>query len=417
MNEKFEKSKIDLKSDNDIKSEKSNNNYFQVDIMKTLMIILVILDHSTTHEFLAQYGSALWERIAIPGFIVVMGFNLGTSFSEKKITTFKEAYSKEYFISKMKRYIIPYIILYFIQGIINLLVNYYFQSQLIEVFPYDFEGLRLIGFTFFWGPGMWFIPVLFGSILVFPALYIFFNEAPLGTFISCFAIEWFIHYLTSSIYSTEFHFTMFFFTYNIFSFFSGIVMGLWISKDREIFSKNNIIFWIFLPISLICLSVYAFGGYGEFRNILNIFNAGWIIGDYNFLTFPYTAFLFLIILKLFPKNSMNKLSKIIKTISRSTYHILLVQILYFSIIYHFWFIDGVGFDSHPIDYLWFYPLSLLISCSGGIIWQILESKFYKKIDENKIYGTIYKLLFSLAVVFYVIFLFSRYIFFFVYPIP
>ena len=144
----------------------------------------------------------------------------------------------------------------------------------------------------------------------------------------------------------------------------------------------------------------------------------WIGGDYNFLSFPYSAFLFLIVMKIFPKNPESKFSKIIKKISKSTYHILLFQILYFSIAYHFWFSIADGFDSHPIDYLWYYPLNLLITITGGIIWQTLESKFYKeKMTENKTYGIIYKILLGLAVIFYIFFLFSRYIFFLVYPIP
>jgi hypothetical protein len=408
MNELFEKSDID---------QKSSNNYFQVDIMKTWMIFLVILDHSTTHGFLGQYGSALWERIAIPGFIVVMGFNLGISFNEKGITTLKEAYSKEYFVSRMKRYIIPYIILYLIQGIIYLIVHIYFPSEIIEVMPYDLEGLRLLGFTFFWGPGMWFIPVLFGSILIFPLLYVCFKKAPITTFMACFVIEWAMHLLAFNIYFGNWYFTKMFFQTHIFYMFSGIGMGLWISEDHEIFSLRNIIIWILLPISLIYLIIYAARGYGVLRDVLDVLNLNWIGGDYNFLSFPYSAFLFLIILKIFPKNSEIKFSRIIKKISRSTYHILLVQILYFSIAYHFWFSIADGFDSHPVDYLWYYPLNLLITITGGIIWQTLESKFYKKINENKIYRIIYKIMFILATIFYINFLFSRYNFFLEYPIP
>ncbi|MHA1511759.1 MAG: acyltransferase family protein [Promethearchaeota archaeon] len=407
---------IDLKSDNDLKSDK---NYFQVDIMKAWMIILVILDHSTTHDFLSQYWSPFWERIAIPGFIVIMGFNLGISFKEKGITTLKEAYSKEYFVSKMKRYIIPYIILYFIQAIIYLFVNVIFHPSLIDIGNYDFSGYMMLGYTPFWGPGMWFIPALFGSILVFPLLYICFKKSPIITFIACFAIEWIFHNLAFYIYSEGGFVTRTFFSNHIFFLFSGIGMGLWFSKDYEINSTQNVfITWILLPLSLLYLLVYSISGFYELYVLMYRFGFGWIMGDYNFLSFPYSAVLFLIILKIFPKNSENGFSKIIKKISRSTYHILLFQILYFSIAYHFWFSIADGFDSHPIDYLWYYPLNLLITITGGIIWQTLESKFYKKINENKIYGIIYKILFRLAVGFYVFFLFSRYIFLLVYyPIP
>ena len=415
MNEKLEISENDLKSDADLKSGK---NYFQVDIMKAWMIFLVILDHSTTHDFLSQYGSALWERIAIPGFVVIMGFNLGISFKEKGITTLKEAYSNEYFVSKMKRYIIPYIILYFIQTIIYLFVNVIFHPLLIDNGNYDFSGYVMLGYTPFWGPGMWFIPALFGSILVFPLLYICYKKTPITTFIACFIIEWIMHNLAFNLYPSPGWFTRQFFSTHIFYMFSGIGMGLWISDDHELNSPRNVIItWILLPLSLIYLIIYAIFGFGGLWQIMYEFGFGWIGGDYNFLSFPYTVILFLIILKIFPKNLENKYSKIIKKISRSTYHILLVQILYFSIAYHFWFSIADGFNSHPIDYLWYYPLNLLITFTGGIIWQTLESKFYKKINENKIYGIIYKILFSLAVVFFIIFLFSRYIFFIVYPIP
>jgi len=412
--ENYKNSDDELKSDVDLKS---SNYFFQVDIMKTWMIFLVILDHSTTHVFLSQYYSALWERIAIPGFIVVMGFNLGISFKEKGITTLKEAYSKEYFVSKMKRYVIPYIVLYLIQVIIYLFVNIIFHPAIIDNGNYDFSGYMLLGYTPFWGPGMWFIPALLGTILIFPLLYVCFKKTPITTFLACFLIEWTMHFLASNIYSNSWFFTKIFFVTHIFYMFSGIGLGLWISEEQKIFSIRNMILWILLPFSLIYLIYYAVRGFGTLRSLMYILDLGWIGGDYNFLSFPYSAFLFLILLKIFPKNSENRLSKIIKKISRATYHILLFQILYFSIAYHFWFSIADGFDSHPIDYLWYYPLNILICFTGGIIWKTLESNFYKKINENKIYGIIYKILFSLAVIFYIIFLFSRYFFFIVYPIP
>jgi len=365
---------------------------------------------------MSQFWSPLWERIAIPGFVVIMGFNLGISYKEKGITTLKEAYSKEYFVSKMKRYIIPYIILYFIQTIIFLFVNVIFQPEMIEVAPYYFSEYMMLGYTPFYGPGMWFMPALFGSILVFPLLYIGYKKAPIATFIACFIIEWLMHTLAFNTYSERWV-TRQFFSTHIYCMFSGIGMGLWISDDHDIYSVRNTIIWMLLPMSLIYLFIYSIFGFYDLNVFLYYIGLGWIGGDYNFLAFPYSAFLFLIILKIFPKNSEKGFSKIIKKISRSTYHILLFQILYFSIAYHFWFSIADGFDSHPTDYLWYYPLNLLITITGGIIWQTLESKFYKKIKENKIYGIIYKILFSFALGFYVFFLFSRYIFFLVYPIP
>ena len=65
-----------------LETEKENN-FFQIDFMKCFMMVLVILDHSTTHSYMHQFYSPLWQRIAIPLFLVIMGFNMGISFKKK----------------------------------------------------------------------------------------------------------------------------------------------------------------------------------------------------------------------------------------------------------------------------------------------------------------------------------------------
>jgi len=59
----------------DFKEEKKK--YFQVDLLKSLMIFLVILDHTVAYANLYGKGFELWERIAIPMFLIIMGFNMG----------------------------------------------------------------------------------------------------------------------------------------------------------------------------------------------------------------------------------------------------------------------------------------------------------------------------------------------------
>ena len=105
------------------KSEESKH-YFQIDAWKALMILFVIMDHTFTHAFLRQFYSSFWERISIPILLIVMGFNMGKSFKRKGYTEMSQLYSWDYFESKFKRYIAPYLILYAAHTILYLLERY-----------------------------------------------------------------------------------------------------------------------------------------------------------------------------------------------------------------------------------------------------------------------------------------------------
>jgi hypothetical protein len=62
--------------------EVKDKHFFQVDAIKAAMIFLVIYDHTIPWVIKGEIGVALWERISIPVFLVIMGFNMGLSFSK-----------------------------------------------------------------------------------------------------------------------------------------------------------------------------------------------------------------------------------------------------------------------------------------------------------------------------------------------
>ena len=61
----------------------SRERFFQIDFLKTAMIFLVIFDHVVSWGVKNDIGVSLWERICIPVFLVIMGFNMGVSFQRK----------------------------------------------------------------------------------------------------------------------------------------------------------------------------------------------------------------------------------------------------------------------------------------------------------------------------------------------
>jgi len=83
-----------FKQQEDLSSIKGN--LLQIDILKALMIFLVIFDHFVAWNIKRGIGVSLWERISIPVFLVIMGFNMGLSFQRDGRSTLKELYSWKY---------------------------------------------------------------------------------------------------------------------------------------------------------------------------------------------------------------------------------------------------------------------------------------------------------------------------------
>ena len=363
-----------------VEKEKENlgvtrERFFQIDFLKTVMIFLVIFDHVVSWGIKDEIGVALWERICIPVFLVIMGYNMGVSFQRKGDLTLKELYSWSYFKSKILRYIVPFLVLYGFSTVIGLIV-YEFNITAMwygQYYP-DHGFIQLFtGILPFWGPGNWFIPVIFGSILLFPLIYWVFTKKPVLTLILCFAVEITLHltlfFVIGKINSWE-EWYILNMVMNSFPFYlSAIGIGLWLSFNRRPFSKRNIFIWVLFPISLTYMILYQFFGFH-----LRIGGVSLIKGDYNFLVFPYSAVLLIIGMMLLPQKSENKITRAISLISNSTYHILLTQMfgygLIFSMIGNHYLIDtGFTFlDALYLIYGW------IIFVPFGVIWYKIDQE-------------------------------------------
>jgi len=359
----------------------SKENYFQVDFLKAMMIFLVIFDHIVFWDVKGNIGVTLWERISIPVFLVLMGFNASKSFQRQGELSLKELYSWSYFKKKIIRYIIPYLILYAVSTFIGLLIFNFDISAMYHFQYYPNHGFMnlFIGILPFWGPGNWFIPVLFQAILILPLLYKLFKKSPIIALISCFVIEiimqLMVFFFIGDLFSggvlsyPKLH-VLNMFMYSALFYLSGIGLGIWFSFEHRLEHSRNFFMWLLYPISLAFIVTYQFFGYR-----IMIGNIPLLRGDYHFLIFPYSAFLVLIALKFLPRRANGRIARAISLIGKSTYHILLTQILGYGIIFasegtHYFIFSGFSLlDASYLIYAWlvFIPL--------GILWY--------KIDQNK----------------------------------
>jgi len=386
------------------KLKESNHSYFRVDFLKALMIFLVIFDHTVPWQLKNYMGVALWERISIPMFLVIMGFNMGLSFKRTGETSLKKLYSRNYFKKKFWRYIFPFLVLYMISTIFGLIV-YEFNFELLW-FGQHFDVLAnpphyrwdiihlLIGILPFYGPGNWFIPVLFWSILIMPLIYKGFSGSlkwRIVTLILCYFVELSIYLGIYFILipmvpppNPEFYLYYSFFSTSPFFMLSAIGLGMWFSRDHDIFSKKNYFVWGLFPISLLYLVARQFFG----------IRIPFLFGDYHLMVFPYSAFLFLIIMYMIPEkvNENNYFIKGIRKISKSTYHILLTQIFYFGIVISIWgghygaSILGIDLSYDPAQVFGYLLLNWVICIPIGVFWwseenNVRENRYLSKISK------------------------------------
>ena len=343
--------------------------FFQIDFLKAVMIFLVIFDHMVSWNIKSDIGVALWERISIPVFLVILGFNMGHSFRGQGDKTLKQLYSWSYFKNKFLRYVVPFLILYAASTFIGLFMYGFDFVAMYDIQYSPNHGVINLFYLIlpFWGPGNWFIPVLMQSILIAPLLYWGFTKKPVLTLILTFVVEIVMHiaifFIIGDITSWKEVHVLSLFTTSILFLLPGVGLGMWFSFGHKLTDKRNLFMWILFPISLVYLVAYQFF---DFR--LRLDGTPLMRGDYSFLVIPYSAFLVLLALKFLPKISKAKISKTISLIGKSTYHILLTQILGYAIITAYWGTHyGIDVPFYPDDLLDLLVASILFVWSG-IIW-------------------------------------------------
>ncbi len=368
----------------DIENESgATSRYLQIDILKAIMIILVIFDNTVSWTIKNTLAVSFWERICIPVLLVILGFNMGLSFRREGADSLKELYSWKYFKKKFWRYLFPFLLLYLVSTLVGLIIYGFNIVQLFDkqYFAFDWELSHLfIGIMPMWGPGNWFLPVLFGSVLVMPLLYKGMTKQPIITLVVCFLVELFLHififvfiggppFPTWEAYYAWHEIYMFFATCILF-YLPGIGLGMYFSFDHDIKSKRNAFMWILAPISIFYIVIHQF--FPEYRI--------WFLrGDFHLLMAPYAALIFLIGMRFLPKKSENVILKGIAVIGKASYHILLTEIFYLAIVISIYdnhycaSIIGITLTRNDLCIL-YWIVDVVIIVPLGILWYFAEKR-------------------------------------------
>jgi peptidoglycan/LPS O-acetylase OafA/YrhL len=322
----------------------------QIDILKGLAIIAVLLLHSLSRDQLdASYAVFhIWQ--AVPIFMVLMGLNLGISCSGKTLH-FDQLFTPYYFQKKALRIFFPLLLMY----VISLVAGHVWE-QVYAREVYTLGWQNLIGVLPVSGKGNYFITLLLQSLIALPLIGYTFNRWPIRTYLVLVLAEIVFQLLANQI--AYFEEDRYLYDAALFRYFSAIALGLWLS--RLITTPDRRYRGILLLAGIVS-GVYLY--FHQYQGIsLPYMRPEW--QAQLFLTFPYAAMLIYLVILAFPQQSDFIPLRATASVGKASYHIFLVQVLYFGLIQ----------DDTNI------ALNLSVCLLVGLVFYWLESFLSKKIS-------------------------------------
>ncbi|MBD1396130.1 acyltransferase family protein [Pontibacter sp. JH31] len=289
----------------------------QIDLLKGLAIIAVILLHSLSKQELIESFAVFHIWQAVPLFMVIMGFNLGLSYSGKTLQ-FRHLYTLHYFQKKAIRIIFPLLLLYVIAiGAGHVWQQLYGE----EIFTLGWENF--IGVLPVSGKGNYFITLLLQSILLLPLIGYTFHRKPYLTIATLIALE--IAFLIISFQFAYFDENRYLYDAAFFRYLSAIALGMWLARLAS--GEQPRVKW-FVILSGLASALYLY--IHQYQGVsLPYIRPEW--QAQLVLTFPYATLLIYLAILLFPQRSDNQLFVTMAQIGKASYHIFLVQVLYFGL--------------------------------------------------------------------------------------
>jgi peptidoglycan/LPS O-acetylase OafA/YrhL len=322
------------------KIQSNNPEYFpQIDFVKGLAIISVLLIHSLSPALLLAIYSDLTISLAVPIFFIIMGITTVISFKKEQISSLFQMYSKDYFLKKIKRYFIPFAFIVIFAVIYINILNVI--ASVPPLFSFDFVFLPLYGvIPPFGAAGDYFISVLFQFILIAPVMYWIFKRSPALLVVLCFSLDLIFEILAFYLIPTggtclegNFLLADLFYRRLILRYLAILSLGFYIANEFienrhvDLFSRRNLFMAILAPFSVVYL-LYIHGISLPF--LRPEFQVG------NMFTAFYTAVIVITLLNYYPiiAKSLKKMFKaqfLFLYIGKASYHIFLVQALFYTL--------------------------------------------------------------------------------------
>ncbi|WP_423188905.1 acyltransferase family protein [Alkalibacterium sp. f15] len=320
---------------------------YNIDFIKALAIISVILIHGlsndTLYAILAPYY--IWQTV--PVFMILLGYNSANSFTKRGYERLSEIYNQQYLLKKAKRILLPFTLIWFAQILIQFF--YFDKTNIVDLLTSFFVG----GY----GPGSYFIPVIVQATLLAPILYLILKKQPTKMMIILFFVSILIDLATYWLDISGSLYRLLIIRH-IFS----VTLGVWFSLVKTRITFN----WLLLPAAL------SFG----YITAVHYFNYELVIEEYwhsqHAPAYFYVLLLIILGMKFFNIKKESVLEKSFILIGEASFHIFLTQMFYF------WFISRWLPDLNGIVYI---MLFLTVPILSGIGFYYLDNYLNRKLSD------------------------------------
>ncbi len=277
-----------------------SRHYLQIDILKALAIISVIILHTIPSNMVRHPLSIFTIYQAVPIFFVLMATNAVMSFKRRNYRDLTNIYPK-YLKSRFKRVIYPLIILWILSLILGILLNKNIYLG----------ALTVIGYLPLTGPGNYFISILLQFVLLFPILYKLYNYSPKYLLISSFVLSFTFELIATQIPILDNSF--YWYKACILRYLFLIVLGMWLVDNFESINLKSLITKKSVLAGLILSTVYIIG-VSIFLWEFPYFQSPW--QPQTILSFFYPLVLCAIGIRFLPSSSSNYILNFFRLIKR-----------------------------------------------------------------------------------------------------
>lgn len=323
-----------------------------IDVIKGLAIISVILIHTYDGNLLLGTGAPLHIWQAVPVFMILQGLNNANSYMRRDFNTLSDFLDPSYFSQKFKRLLFSYFIFFIFQTI-------FLRFYAPDYFFSENHLIRLI--TGGRGPGSYFVPLTIQAQIVLPLLFVAAKKSVKGMLAGSLIINILLEVFCSTINIDEELYRIL-----IIRFIFAMALGVALAFLKDDYFKQGS-FYILVVLS----AIYIIGVmYFDWHFIMEHY---WHSQHVPGFFWP----LFLIILlngvKMPPNN---KIYRVLSVLGKASYHIFLAQLFYF------W--KPISESAPTLPTFFDTIVNVVVCCVLGVIFYELEQNFWERVENKSI---------------------------------
>lgn len=321
-----------------------------LDYLKAICVLMVIITHYDWTDKTSPLFTML-INMAVPVFMIISGYNFAMSNRKRADGKLGKMYGWNVIKPKLIRFLVPFFTICLIE--IVLLI-----AEQREINPWR---IFLLGA---YGPGSYYVPIMLQLLIIFPVIYILVDRnAKLGITVAGIAN------LLFEIAIKVFEIEKYYYRLSIGRYLLLIAFGCYLYLHPEHRVKRYQLWTMFLIGLAYIVAVLGF------EKDLMLFEY------WKTTAMPVAFYIFPIVILLFRKfyhsKIPGKLGKLLTWIGKASYHIFLVQMVY----YHF---ELGGAIMQAVWYI-AVPFNILVSVPAGLLFYELDNRFIKKMKEVKHY--------------------------------